>query len=669
MKKLVTGLCCLMLMMISAVSFAGQAGLPDGEKAPQSMEEVVVTATRYTEEIAKVPANISVFTEKDIRNSTARDVADFLRMAPGVHVNDITGVQRTYTVDLRGFGETAALNTLVLVDGRKTNQADLSGTDWAQIPLDRVERIEIVRGGRASILYGDNAAGGVVNIITKKGERFAAGAEMTAGSYDTYEVSAHVSGSQSGLSYAINGSYMDTDGYRDNSQNQSKDIGLNLGYMVGETIFFNLSHGYHEDTAGLPGSIKSSEFAAGVRRTDSVNPNDFADTEDYYIKGGAEVYFFTDSMVKIDLSYRERKSDSYATFAGGYFTGDTKIDTISFSPQIVFMEKVLGLPNTFNIGFDYIDVEEDITNTSEYFGYLSQTTTDMDRESYGYYFHDELSLTSRLSVSLGYRYDKAEYDYDASPLPPSLNSTDIDEELLTAGITYSFANRSNAYVSYSKSHRYPVLDEMFNFFMNTIDPSLGSQTSDDVELGIRFPLLQNLMAGLNFFYIETDDEIFYNPVLYTNMNMDGETCRKGVELTLTQRYPWGSVDASYTYTDAEVDDGSFDGNDIPGVPEHLAGVNLFVDLWKPFTVIVNGQYVGERTFISDWSNSFTEHEDHFIVNTKLKYRWKNVSAFIDINNLFNEDYSEYGVLGGFPLEKAFYPSPRTNFVVGVTVEL
>lgn len=121
--------------------------------------EVVVTATRYEEKTTDVPASVSVITEEDIKRSTAQNIPDLLRTLPGVLVNDITGNRRSFTVDLRGFGETAPLNTLVLVDGRRLNEPDLSGVDWTEIPIERVSRIEVIRGGRGSVLYGDNATG------------------------------------------------------------------------------------------------------------------------------------------------------------------------------------------------------------------------------------------------------------------------------------------------------------------------------------------------------------------------------------------------------------------------------------------------------------------------------------------------------------------------------
>ena len=173
------------------------------------MEEVTVTATRYEEQPSEVPAHITVITREDISKSTAQNIPELLRTETGIQVNDIAGNRRNYTVDLRGFGETASSNTLVLVDGRRINQADLSGVDWTEIPLERVERIEIIRGGRGSVLYGDNATGGVINIITKKGDTFKAGGELAGGSYGTFNSSAYVNSSLKGLSLSLTGKLSD----------------------------------------------------------------------------------------------------------------------------------------------------------------------------------------------------------------------------------------------------------------------------------------------------------------------------------------------------------------------------------------------------------------------------------------------------------------------------
>jgi iron complex outermembrane receptor protein len=270
-----------------------------------NLEEVVVTATRYEEQPSKVPANITIITEKDIKNSSAQNIPELLRTEIGIQVNDITGNRRNYTVDLRGFGENASLNTLVLVDGRRINQADLSGVDWTVIPIGRVKRIEIIRGGRGSILYGDNATGGIINIITKEGDTFKAGSELSAGSYGTFGSSAYLNGSSNGLSLSLTGNYLTSDGYRDNSNTESKDVGLNASYTPKDFIKLHFSTGYHKDNTGLPGALKESDFKAGDSRTDSKHPDDYIDVEDYYFKFVPEVSFIDDNIFKIDISKKK----------------------------------------------------------------------------------------------------------------------------------------------------------------------------------------------------------------------------------------------------------------------------------------------------------------------------------------------------------------------------
>ena len=106
----------------------------------------------------------------------------------------------------QGFGETGPLNTLVLVDGRRVNEIDLSGVDWTQIPLDQIERIEIVRGS-GSVLYGDNAAAGVINIITKKPENPFSAGRSVGGSYDYHNESGSVGGKWGPFSAILNAGY------------------------------------------------------------------------------------------------------------------------------------------------------------------------------------------------------------------------------------------------------------------------------------------------------------------------------------------------------------------------------------------------------------------------------------------------------------------------------
>jgi outer membrane receptor protein involved in Fe transport len=88
-------------------------------------------------------------------------------------------------------------------------------------------------------------------------------------------------------------------------------------------------------------------------------------------------------------------------------------------------------------------------------------------------------------------------------------------------------------------------------------------------------------------------------------------------------------------------------------------------------VALNGEYVGKRVFVSDWANSLGKQNDYFVVNAKLKYVWRNVTAFMDINNLLNEKYSEYGEIyanaGERTYERAYYPSPEMNFLVGASL--
>ncbi len=626
------------------------------------MDEVVVTGSRFADTLASVPANITVIHRQDIENSTAENIPDLLRTQASVQVTDISGNRRNFRVDIRGFGETSQSNTLVLVDGRRINQADLSGTDWALIPLDRVERIELIRGGRGSVLYGDNASGGVVNIITKTGDETKIGGRLVAGSYDTFKGGLSYSGSNEKLSWSLSGNYLTSSGYRDNSDTESNDIALALGYYPADNVKINLRSAAHKDDTNLPGALKASDFASGIKRTATLQPDDFADTDDYYISVGPEIYFFSDSMLKLDVSFRQRTFFSVALFAGGSFEGDTEINTLTFAPQLVIREKVWGLENNLTFGIDYSESEEDIHNKSVFFGFPSEGFFDLQKDNLGFYLQDDLALSDKLAVSAGFRHDQADFTF--SPATPA--KVDLDENLFTGGLKYSLTDAMQLYGSYSQSFRYPVFDEIFSFFTNTVSTSLVPQTSDDFEVGLRYAAHNSFFGTINIFRIETDNEIYLNPVTFVNENLDGMSRRDGVEIILAWTHDRISLRGGYTYTDATLEDGVYAGKQVPGVPHHKADLEAAYRFDKGFSVALSGSYVGKRPFESDFPNAFAEQDDYVLVNAKLLYKKDRISGFLNLNNLTNEEYSEYGVLGGFPVEQAFYPSPEFNVMAGVS---
>jgi len=270
----------LLLIILLAASLPAWA-----EDTKLSLDEVVVTATRAEEETDKISSNVTVITQEEIRKSTATNVQDLLRTEAGIIVQDLYGTGTKSTVDMRGFAR--GLNTAILMDGRKLNEIDLSGVDWTTIPLENVERIEIVRGSE-SVLYGDNAMAGAINIITKKG--YAAKPEIVldarAESYSGHMALGTLTGGTDKIAYFLFLKHRQTSGYRENSDFTAADMSTRLTFKVTDYFTFDFAAGYHTDDQGLPGGLTESEVNDDRRQ--STKPDDHVDNDQRYIDTKAE---------------------------------------------------------------------------------------------------------------------------------------------------------------------------------------------------------------------------------------------------------------------------------------------------------------------------------------------------------------------------------------------
>lgn len=649
----------MVLAVLSGGWFDGVRAEQAIDKPPQTvMSEVVVTASREKEQTLRVPADVIVIDRKDIERSNAQNVPQLLEGA-GLHVSDITGNNHAFTVDLRGFGETAPANLLVLVDGRRINAPDLSGVDWSLIPIERIARIEVVPGPRGSVLYGDNATGGVINIITREGTgALEAHAQAAYGSYNTFKGAGGVSGAAGIVSYNAIGSYLNSDGYRDNSYTRAKDAGANLRIDPNAHVGLDFSGGYHKDDSGLPGAIFQDQLDAGWRRKDSFHPNDFADTEDYYAKGGLDLFFLTDDSFRIDTGYRRRSFSTFSSFlSGGTFEGDSAIDTINVSPHFNFKEDFGPVSNRLIFGMDFVSADEDVADTLG-------NRSNLKKRDMGYYAQDDLGVTPHLSLSGGYRYNRTKFDMSTRGFINDDADFTLKKEAFSVGINYTM-NNAKVFVSYGKSFRYPLLDEFFDYNNFRLNSDLKPQTSHDWEAGTRFNLTRDIALSFNMFSIKTENEIFYDPATGANLNLDGTTWRDGFEAGADFRHGGWVADAKYTRTRARIEGGTYAGSTVPNVPENLVSADVSYNFNFGLLLGLNAVYVGQRYFVSDFNNAFPKQDDYTVVNAKVQYTWHRLVFFVNLNNIFDEVYSSYGVVDLLNDRLGLYPSPEFNVLAGV----
>jgi iron complex outermembrane receptor protein len=630
-----------------------------GQEKEVTLEEVVVTGTRDVQEIRKIPANITVITEEEIEHSNAQTVVDLLTEEVGVVVRDQLGTGKNVSVDIRGFGETASLNSLVLVNGRRVNAIDLSGVDWSQIPLDQVERIEILRGS-GSVLYGDNAVGGVINIITKKPDKpFFASAEGVLGSYHYHREGGSVGGKWGPFSAILNAGYSGTEGYRENGFLRTKDVGGDVIYDLNEDIRFNLSGSYHQDDTGLPGGLTEAQIDI-LGRQATVNPNDKAETTDWYDLLGIKAKMGNLGRIEADLSYRNREVEDF--FPSFSFEDKRSLITWGFTPRYILEMPVLAFPNKLTAGLDFYKSDSKVD--TEFFGVFDRV--EVSKKSLGFYLLDEVTILESLILSVGGRWERVTYDFsqDSSGADDSVRD---GEPAWSIGLDYLFGKRSSAFLSVKRSFRFPTTDELIQFFPFRANPSLKPQYGYHYEAGVRHAFTHQIEANLTLFWIDIDDEIFFNPIVPpfgANANYP-ETRRQGIEVGATVRpFPWLGIWGNYGYLRPLLRGGPFSGNDIPAVPRHKGSIRADIDLGKGFLFNARTNIVGASYLISDFANSAGRLDGYCTVDANLSWTWKGLKAFVGVNNVFDTKYEEFGTLVAGT--RSFFPAPERNWLLGAS---
>jgi iron complex outermembrane receptor protein len=641
------------------------------EESQVNLDKIVVTPSRYSQEISEAPSSISVISQNDINNSGAKNSIDILRTVPGIIVSDVYGNGAKASVDLRGFGDMSFMNTLVLVDGRRVNGIDLSGVDWSQIPFDQIQRIEIIRGGN-SVLYGENAIGGVINIITKKGKgkpKFEIGTEF--GSYDKNLEKLSFSGSQDKLSYLLNASREATNGYRDNTFFKTYDYGSRLEYDFTDQLSVHFNSGFHRASYGLPGGLSETDIRNFGRRF-AKNADDNATDKDYYFMTGAKDEIIGLGQLSLDLSYRIKDVNSNLIGGNGGWNPFkiSKIKTLGLTPKITINKPVFDRENILTTGLDYyrslygsdnFDISKVLANS-----------TRIRKDSVGGYIEDEFSILKNLSAMGGFRYEFVKYSFDFHdnsiffPYPDVDSQTEPNEKAYNFGLNYKYDDDSNVFFNVNQSFRFPSTDE---FFTGTLNTALKPQVSNDLEAGVRHNFSDRLHFEISVYRMKVENELFTDPTAAGGLGATSnynKTIHQGVDTSVNLKL----LDcllfyASYSYQDSEFYKSHLGGKAIPWVPNQKANIGLRLKFLKDFTMNIGGYYVGSRYRINDVNNLLPKIKSYFTTDIGLTYKHKNFIIGANINNLFNEYYYEFAAYGAFSGNKFYYPAPGRNFSLKV----
>ena len=645
--------------------------------------DMAVTPGRTKEYVFNVNKNVSIVNEKDIELLHPKDVQDAVFYVPGVMVNGYLGNAKDSNVSMRGFGENGSLNYVVLIDGRRINQIDMSGVDLAQVDMSSVERIEITRGG-SSVLYGDNAAGGVMNIITKRGET-GDHVEYTQelGSYQYYKEHASAYGGHDFMDYFLSYSYQDSAGYRLNNRYEANDALTSFTIKPCDMADVRVSSSYHKDIYGEPGALYDMDMQRNGR-TASRFPYSHTLTEDGYVTVDPRIFGkIADNEIVLSafFSYRLRRTKTPAV-ANYNYEVNHHTDSWDFRPKCEVNSFFFGetVENKLVFGADYFTADDRILSGNID---LVKSQVNVSKETFGIYASDNAMINKRFIINWGIRGEWAEYTFDQFQPLPALNDASLRDAAFDAGLGYKYNERSQIYVNCARAYRLPATDEFFQSayqaswgpFVFVVPASLATnlkqQVGNSYEIGMKDNSFSLFHLNASYYLMDTKNEIYYDPVLFQNQNYH-DVIRHGLELeTRLDVIRKVYVFLNYTFQKAFFNGGKYAGYTVPLVPENKisGGVNITpfdTEMLKGLNVNFTVDHVSSRFIASDPRHDSSPLKPYTTAAIGLIYEYKNIKVFGRMNNLFDERYFSNATRNwlGFT---AFYPAPEREFETGVTV--
>lgn len=503
------------------------------------LKDQLVTATRTAQTAEQSLAAVTVFDRAQIEQSQATSVPELLKKVPGVSLTNNGGPGKNTSLFMRG---SESDHVLVLIDGIKVGSVTSGGAALQDLPLELIERIEVVRGPRSS-LYGSEAIGGVIQIFTRKGTGSGAKPFFSAGygTHDSYNGSAGVSGGTDNAWYSLALSGADTDGINVKSAATSGYEDDADGYR---NLSAALSAGYRfANGLELDGNLlqaKSHNDYDQVNRKRNAGFRAHADNESRVIGTRARFAPLDPWLVTLQAGRSEDKSDAFQD--GDFYSRfDSRRDSVSWQNDLS-----LAPGHTLTLGADY---QHDEVNGSTAYAEGSRDNTGAFVQYLGEVGRHDWQLSLR-------RDDNQQFGrHDTGNL----------------GYGYALTDWLRATLSYGTAFKAPTFNELY--YPNYGNSDLQAETSQSLEAGL---IGQHAWGhwSVNAFRTRIDDLIAYDASIMAPANVD-EARIRGVELVLASQLLGWDWNANYTLMEPENrSSGANDGNELARRAKQLFNLDL-----------------------------------------------------------------------------------------------
>ena len=642
------------------------------------LDEVVITATRDQESIYKIPANVSVITENDIKTSGATSVLELLDKLEGIYVRSYSGNPAQSMIDMRGFGgENPYGKTLILLNGMKLNRPDMRGINWMQVPINTIERIEVVRGA-SSAIYGDAALGGVINIITKKGDgTLKTNAAVLAGSYGFQNESVSITANHKKWDYALNGENNFSDGYRDRARFSSQSGGFYMGYEVSDQLNLSFGASLNKTDYQMPGPLTKAQMKQNRRQ--AINSDD--DGVDNYTNLNFGIKSLLGFFGSLDIQANYSKKELQYNMASWSTFSNIDITTYALMPKYILQKDILGFKNKLTLGMDWYHEPFKQNKFAKRERTKKKSTTDLTGNSLAWYIRNEFTLLDPLILSFGFRHDRTSIKGTHNDYNDSTKNWDDDKDhranAYEAGVTYLIGKTSNVYAKYGTVFRIPFFDEQANYngWEDSFNKDLEKETGKSMEIGTQLNPIAGLKIAASLFRTDIENEIAWSDAKNFNINMD-DTRHEGAEISGSwQINDWAKLYGNFTYHKAKFIAGENKGNDLPLVPGKMANLGMNLNLPFDFSLRPEIRYVDESYLSSDNDNNAEKLGDYTLYNLYVFYRPQmdridqiRLSCFAGIENLTDVEYSSFGTDGAPWSPNSYYPMPGIQYKAGVSFD-